>query len=42
LLFIDLKKAYDNILLITLRKALEEARISYTLIKNVKELYRKK
>jgi len=41
LLFIDLKKAYDNIPLIKLWKALEEIRISYTLIKTVKELYRK-
>jgi len=41
LLFIDLKKAYDNIPLIKLWKALEETRISYTLIKTVKELYRK-
>ena len=41
LLFIDLKKAYDNIPLIKLWKALEDTRISYTLIKTVKELYRK-
>ena len=39
LLFIDLKKAYDNIPLIKLWKALEETRISYTLIKAVKEPY---
>jgi hypothetical protein len=37
LLFIDLKKAYGNIPLIKLWKALEETRISYTLIKTVKE-----
>jgi len=36
LLFIDLKKAYDNIPLVKLWKALEETRISYTLIKTVK------
>ena len=41
LLFIDFKKAYDNIPLIKLWKALEETGISYTLIKTVKELYRK-
>ena len=41
LLFIDLKKAYDNIPLKKLWKALEEIRISYTLIKTVIELYRK-
>jgi len=42
LLFIDLKKAYDNIPLIKLWKALEEIRISYTWIKTVNELYRKR
>jgi hypothetical protein len=41
LLFIDLKKAYDNIPLLKLWKTLEEIRISYTLIKTVNELYRK-
>jgi hypothetical protein len=41
LLFIELMKAYDNIPLIKLWKALEETRLSYTLIKTVKELYRK-
>jgi hypothetical protein len=41
LLFIDFKKSYDNIPLIKLWKALEETGISYTLIKTVKELYRK-
>jgi hypothetical protein len=39
--FIDLKKAYDNIPSIKLSRALEETRINYTLIKTVKELYRK-
>ena len=39
LLFIDLKKSYDSIPLIKLWKALEETRISYTLIKAVKEPY---
>jgi hypothetical protein len=37
-LFIDIKKAYENIPLIKVWKALEERRISYTLIKTVKEL----
>jgi hypothetical protein len=41
LLFIHPKKANDNIPLIKLWKVLEETRISYTLIKTVKELYRK-
>ena len=41
MLFIDLKKAYDYIPLLELWKALEETGISYTLIKTVKELYRK-
>jgi hypothetical protein len=41
LLFIGLKKACDNIPLIKLWKALEETRISYTLNKTLKELYRK-
>ena len=41
MVFIDLEKAYDNIPLITLSKALEETGISYTLIAIVKELYRK-
>jgi hypothetical protein len=41
LLFIDFTKAYDNIPLIKLWKALEETGISYTLIKTVEELYRK-
>ena len=36
LLFIDVKKAYDNIPLINLRQSLEETGISYTLIKTVK------
>jgi len=40
LLFIDLQNAHDNILLIKLWKALEETRISYTLIKTVRELRR--
>jgi hypothetical protein len=41
LLFVDLEKAYDNISLIKLWKALEETRMSSTLIKTVKELYRR-
>jgi hypothetical protein len=41
LLFIDLKKAYDHIPLMKLSKALEETRISCTLIKIVKEIYKK-
>jgi len=41
LLFVDLEKAYDNIPLIKLWIALEETRISPTLIKTVKELYRR-
>ena len=41
MLFIDLKKVYGNIPLIKLWKAFEDTRISYTLIKTVKELYRK-
>jgi hypothetical protein len=40
-LFVDLEKAYDNIPLIKLWKALEKMRISPTLIKTVKELYRR-
>jgi hypothetical protein len=40
-MFIDLEKAYDNVPLIKLWKALEETRISYTLITVLKELYRK-
>jgi hypothetical protein len=40
LLFVDLEKVY-NIPLIKLWKALEEARISPTLIKTVKELHRR-
>jgi len=39
LLFIDLKKAFDNIPLTKLWKALEETRIIYTLIETVKEPY---
>jgi hypothetical protein len=41
LLFVDLEKAYDNIPLIKLWKALEETGISSTLTKTVKELYRR-
>jgi hypothetical protein len=41
LLFVDLKKTDDNIPLIKLWNALEETRISYSMIKTVKELYRK-
>jgi hypothetical protein len=41
LLFVDLEKAYDNIPLIKLWKALEVTRISPTLIKTVTELYRR-
>jgi hypothetical protein len=41
LLFVDLEKTYDNIPLIKLWKALEETRISPTLIKTIKELYRR-
>jgi hypothetical protein len=41
LLFVDLEKTYDNIPLIKLWKALEETRINSTLIKTVKELYRR-
>jgi ABC-type lipoprotein export system ATPase subunit len=41
LLFIDLEKAYDNIPLIQLWKALEETVISSTLTKTVKELDRR-
>ena len=41
LLFIDLEKAYDNIPLINLWKALGETGISSTLTKTVKELYRR-
>ena len=41
LLFIDLEKAYDNIPLIKLWKALQETGISSTLTKTVKELYRR-
>jgi hypothetical protein len=40
-MFIDIEKAYDTIPLIKLWKPLEETRISLTLIKTVKELYRK-
>jgi hypothetical protein len=36
LLFIDLEKAYDNIPLIKLWKALEETGISYALTKTAK------
>ena len=41
LLFIDFKKAYVKSNLIKLWKALEETGKSYTLIKTIKELYRK-
>ena len=41
LLFIELEKAYDNIPLIKLWKALEETGISSTWSKTVKELYRR-
>jgi hypothetical protein len=41
LLFVDLEKAYDNIPLIKLWKALEETRISSILIKTGKEVYRR-
>jgi hypothetical protein len=41
LLFVDLEKAYGNIPLIKLWKAVEETKINPTLIKTVKELYRR-
>jgi hypothetical protein len=41
LLLIDLEKAFDNIPLIKLWKALEETGISFTLTKTLKELYRR-